>query len=107
MFVCSVISYLEVSSRDLGRDNLIASDECVRLQSDNVFGGEYVDSRDYLIAIDERVYLQCDVIFGGNPGLPRLTRPRVYIELSLLNDICQNLGWSGPSNIKLNWYGLT
>ena len=28
-------------------------------------------------------------------------------KLSLLNDICQNLGWSGPSNIKLNWYGLS
>ena len=27
-------------------------------------------------------------------------------KLSLLNDICQNLGWSDPSNIKLNWYGL-
>ena len=28
-------------------------------------------------------------------------------KLSLLNNIFQNLGWLGPSKIKLNWYGLT
>ena len=26
-------------------------------------------------------------------------------KLSLLNDMCQILSRSGPSNIKLNWYG--
>ena len=79
MFVCSVLLYLEVSSRD------------------------------YLVASDERVRLQYDVIFGSDPGLPHASQTSAGTslrKLSLLNYVSQNLGRSGPSNIKLNWYGL-
>ena len=65
-------------------------------------------SRDFLIASDERVSLQCDIIFGGDPCKPFQTSAgRSLRKLSLLNDICQNFGRSGPSNMKFDWYGLT
>ena len=53
--MCSVISYLEVRSRDY----LVASIECVHLPCDMVFAE--VSSKDCLVASDKRVRLQCDI----------------------------------------------
>ena len=58
------------------------------------------------VVSDKRFRLHCGIVFGSEPGLPRLARGRVHANYTLLNDICQNLGRSGPSNIKLHWYGL-
>ena len=55
-FVCSVISYLEVSSRNL----LVASVQHVCLPSNIVFAE--VNSREYLIANDKCICVQCDII---------------------------------------------
>ena len=76
MFVCSVLSYLEASSRD----NLIAS--------------------------NERVRLQCDIVLGSDSGLPRLVCGKASTQTIIIEWHLPKFGQSGPSNIKLNWYGL-
>ena len=83
----------------------VASDKHVHMQCDIPY--LELSSREYLIASDERVCLQCDIVFWGAWSRPSQTSAGTSLrKLSLLNDICQNLGRSGPSNIRLNWYGL-
>ena len=87
MFVCSVISYLEVSSRDLCRDyipslamNAFVCSTITYLEA---------SSTDFLVASDERVRLQCNNVFGGNPARPSKTSAGTSLrKLSLLNDSC-------------------
>ena len=54
-FICSVILYSEVSSRD----DLVTSIERVRVLCDIIF--VEVSSKDYLVASDKRVRLQYDI----------------------------------------------
>ena len=57
--------------------------------------------RDYLVVSDKWVHI-LKWFMPSQTSLGMSLR-----KLSLLNDIFQNLGRSGPSHIKSNWYGLS